>query len=417
MAADALASDKFDFEKATVTFGQIMDSNEYSAKQKQQAIENVMANDKFTWQQKQDLIQNELDRTKLDSAQSNDTPTSYKEWALATNYGANGDSYSKWLLDKGGKAPTANQSTSAGYTMRMKSSMDTINNLTSWYTSQNLLGQAFNTLAPSFLKSAEGQMIEQAQRDFINAKLRQESGAVISPTEFDNAKKQYFPQPGDTAEVIAQKQRNMTTALKGMVQQSGSALSDDFVKNIEKVNYNSVSEYKTANPTGYESLKSQVPEIEKTLGRTVTEQDLMQLINSDFNNEGSDSQNALKDIFSYNTGDKGGQCGVFVNKTIGMKVGQGLTDKINNVDKYGHVGSQGIKVGDVIVQNIGNYGHVAIVNSINPDGTITLSESNYNKDEKVNHSRKISLDSPRIYGYIRPSEANKLSITNNKTKV
>lgn len=64
--------------------------------------------------------------------------------------------------------------------------------------------------------SDEGQMAEQAQRDFINAVLRRESGAVISEPEFKNAAKQYFPQPGDNQKVLDQKRRNRQTAINGM---------------------------------------------------------------------------------------------------------------------------------------------------------------------------------------------------------
>lgn len=47
--------------------------------------------------------------------------------------------------------------------------------------------------------------VEQAQRDFINAVLRRESGAVISDQEFANARKQYFYEPGDGPANIKQK--------------------------------------------------------------------------------------------------------------------------------------------------------------------------------------------------------------------
>jgi hypothetical protein len=61
--------------------------------------------------------------------------------------------------------------------------------------------------------AANFQRYDQAQRDFVNAVLRKESGAAISPNEFENARKQYFPQPGDTPEVIQQKAQNRTTAI------------------------------------------------------------------------------------------------------------------------------------------------------------------------------------------------------------
>lgn len=64
--------------------------------------------------------------------------------------------------------------------------------------------------------SDQGQQAEQAQRDFINAVLRRESGAVISPSEFANGQKQYFPQPGDSKTVLDQKRRNRALAIAGM---------------------------------------------------------------------------------------------------------------------------------------------------------------------------------------------------------
>jgi hypothetical protein len=64
--------------------------------------------------------------------------------------------------------------------------------------------------------SGQGQRAEQAQRDFVNAVLRRESGAVISDAEFANAQKQYFPQPNDKPENLAQKRRNRQMAIQGL---------------------------------------------------------------------------------------------------------------------------------------------------------------------------------------------------------
>lgn len=71
------------------------------------------------------------------------------------------------------------------------------------------------------LMSADQQRVDQAQRDFVNAVLRQESGAVISPAEFENAKKQYFPQPGNDARTISQKRANRQMAIQGFSRMSG----------------------------------------------------------------------------------------------------------------------------------------------------------------------------------------------------
>ena len=76
-------------------------------------------------------------------------------------------------------------------------------------------------LIGNFFASPETQKALQAQRDFVNATLRQESGAAISNSEFENAQKQYFPQPGDSPEVIAQKAANRRTVIAGFARQAG----------------------------------------------------------------------------------------------------------------------------------------------------------------------------------------------------
>jgi hypothetical protein len=67
----------------------------------------------------------------------------------------------------------------------------------------------------------EYRQYDQAKRDFINATLRQESGAVISPQEFANGEQQYFPQPGDDPQTIAQKKENRRIAMQAIRQASG----------------------------------------------------------------------------------------------------------------------------------------------------------------------------------------------------
>ena len=74
--------------------------------------------------------------------------------------------------------------------------------------------------------SPEAQKIDQAQRNFVNAVLRQESGAVISDQEFANAQKQYFPQPGDDKATIEQKRKNRELAIAGFKRMAGPAGAD-----------------------------------------------------------------------------------------------------------------------------------------------------------------------------------------------
>lgn len=85
-----------------------------------------------------------------------------------------------------------------------------------------LIGGALSVLGNA-VASPEQQMVEQAQRNFINAVLRRESGAVISPEEFKNAAMQYFPQPNDDARTVEQKRRARETAIQNFALESGSA--------------------------------------------------------------------------------------------------------------------------------------------------------------------------------------------------
>lgn len=85
-----------------------------------------------------------------------------------------------------------------------------------------LVGGALGMVGNSLL-SENSQRVEQAQRDFVNAVLRLESGAAIAESEFQNAKKQYFPQPNDKPGQIEQKRRNRETAIRGLRMMAGPA--------------------------------------------------------------------------------------------------------------------------------------------------------------------------------------------------
>ncbi|WP_417814050.1 hypothetical protein [Thalassospira alkalitolerans] len=75
----------------------------------------------------------------------------------------------------------------------------------------------------NYLMTPEYQQYTQLKRNFVNAVLRKESGAVISDAEFANAEQQYFPQPGDSDEVIAQKAKNRATVAQGLARSAGSS--------------------------------------------------------------------------------------------------------------------------------------------------------------------------------------------------
>jgi hypothetical protein len=73
----------------------------------------------------------------------------------------------------------------------------------------------------NLLLSKNSQRVEQAQRNFINAVLRKESGATIQPHEFASAQQQYFPQPNDSEELVAQKRATRQRVLDSMMRIAG----------------------------------------------------------------------------------------------------------------------------------------------------------------------------------------------------
>lgn len=122
--------------------------------------------------------------------------------------------------------PTEGQANAALYANRMANSHKILGELEG--INADLAGGAAGVLesltpAPIFNLGAtkQRQQFMQAKRDFINAALRRESGAAISPSEFASADQQYFPQPGDSKEVIAQKRANREQAIQGIMGAAG----------------------------------------------------------------------------------------------------------------------------------------------------------------------------------------------------
>lgn len=134
----------------------------------------------------------------------------------------------------GGKPPTEFQGKSAAFGARAEQADKLISGLTGKYSpaavnakqsveGTPLVGGILGAVTNKYALNDSDQKAEQAQRDFVNALLRQESGAAISQGEFENAKRQYFPQPGDGKEVIAQKDANRKLAIKGFQNSAGKA--------------------------------------------------------------------------------------------------------------------------------------------------------------------------------------------------
>lgn len=128
-----------------------------------------------------------------------------------------------------GVAPVTNpkmtdeQSKAVGFATRLMQADQYLNDqkILAAGTSGKERAKDFVPLIGNYIVSEDYQKYDQATRDFVNALLRRESGAAISPAEFENARLQYFPQPGDLPGTIQQKAQARKIAIENMKLSSG----------------------------------------------------------------------------------------------------------------------------------------------------------------------------------------------------
>lgn len=131
---------------------------------------------------------------------------------------------------------TADQSKSAGFARAAEQAEKVFQELEAGGYNRASAGEATRNAAQDIplvggilgpmVKSDQGKRQEQAERAFVNAVLRPESGASISPAEFENARVQYFPRAGDTDEVRRQKAANRAQKIESLRASSGGALGN-----------------------------------------------------------------------------------------------------------------------------------------------------------------------------------------------
>lgn len=138
--------------------------------------------------------------------------------------------------------PSDAQSLSAGFSARIQQAEDVFSKLekegfdrasvsaAAEQAATNLpfgLGEAAAIVA----QSSQSKEQQQAERNFLTAVLRKESGASISKEERAEGALQYFPRVGDTPEVKEQKRLNRLQAYESMIQASGPAAKQ--IKRVE----------------------------------------------------------------------------------------------------------------------------------------------------------------------------------------
>lgn len=137
---------------------------------------------------------------------------------------ANDITKERMKADADNKNLPQNVYTAATYGRRLEDANKQMDDLmTAGYDPTSMKNTAIGKVSPEFMKPENMKLMDQAQRNFVNAVLRRESGSAISASEFDSANKQYFPQPGDEPSVLEQKRRNRDVALAGLKTEGAKA--------------------------------------------------------------------------------------------------------------------------------------------------------------------------------------------------
>lgn len=126
------------------------------------------------------------------------------------------------------KPPTEGERKAAGFLQRMEASGLELDALrAAGYKPEDSVKDFYTAgegVALNWMASDEGQQNRQQQEDWVRAKLRLESGAVIADEEMSREIKTYFPQPGDSQTVIESKARSRERAKEQMKIQAGRAI-------------------------------------------------------------------------------------------------------------------------------------------------------------------------------------------------
>jgi len=136
------------------------------------------------------------------------------------------------------KKPVAGQFLAGGFAKRLELAEDAFKKLGESGYDPSSIGAGIGKLATAGgftgnvakgvsrlfgVDNTQAQIQDQAERNFVNAVLRRESGAAISPSEFENARAQYLPQLNDSPETLALKQQNRDLALQALKAEAGDA--------------------------------------------------------------------------------------------------------------------------------------------------------------------------------------------------
>lgn len=120
----------------------------------------------------------------------------------------------------------------------------------------------------NYLKKPQRQLYDLAKADWIAAKLRKESGAVLGAEEIKKETARYFPIPGDTSTVIEAKRLKREQIERGLYEPMGIPGMDKYAQGLydrTQTNFRPIAmntaEYPSANPEDYKGQADRVRSI------------------------------------------------------------------------------------------------------------------------------------------------------------
>lgn len=123
------------------------------------------------------------------------------------------------------REPTQKEFEDAGFANRMLQAEEVLSGLSKKGFDRTAKGNAFQSMLPDAVKSPELKQWDQAERNFIFAVLRKETGQRIEGDEQEQYAKMYFPRANDDAQTIANKQALRKQKIEEMLKSAGPALN------------------------------------------------------------------------------------------------------------------------------------------------------------------------------------------------
>jgi hypothetical protein len=112
----------------------------------------------------------------------------------------------------------------AGYTRDMENAMSTIERMEKkGFYRTDTRSRLESTLPNELVRAARIEQ-DQAERNFVNAVARPQTGAAIKPDEMEDYKKMFFPRPGDSAQDIENKRALRQQRYESTKAEAGNAL-------------------------------------------------------------------------------------------------------------------------------------------------------------------------------------------------